>query len=616
MQYSISNLKNTSIAALCSTLIACGGSGNGVQTGVFLDSAVEGLHYETTSQSGLTNDAGEFTYKEGETVTFSVGGITLGSVSGSAQVTPFDLFQLAVPTTEAEVLAILRSVSEVNDYDRVINIAVFLTSLDQDGNPENGIDLTGWEAALSNASLSFDHNKNSFSFKEFNPFVKQFGIKQQKSLATALTHVIGSLNINIPVSLVTKIEVDTGNDGSINEVTNQHYDTNGRSTNRQFDSDNDGNFEQISNITFNAQGLVTQIEGLFDFDGFGGQDITNSNTSNNTYDVNGNQTGSVQNTDFDGDGDIDERITTTFNYDDKDNNIRKTTLRATVNPVLGDVLESSEVETRTFDNAGRELTFRLEIDSPVDDVVDTILTTTKAFNTGGELTSMTRNRDNDADGTPETTEVTTLTYDTNGNKLTELRELDNTTSNDGPDDITSRVFTYNANNQILTEALELTSLDVDITRPYRKRVKTFFYNSKNQQVRIFEEVDSDNDGTVDRTFLDEFEYNDFGLVSKKNRTTDGSPLIDGFSSKSSNTRTFDSDGNQLTNAFEKDSNGDGDIDLTSMQTFVFVDGRQQSSLFEEDTNNDGISETSIKTTFSYTVFSGGLLGLILQNILL
>lgn len=43
------------------------------ETGVFLDAEVGNIDFETETQSGTTNDAGEFEYQEGEQVTFSIG---------------------------------------------------------------------------------------------------------------------------------------------------------------------------------------------------------------------------------------------------------------------------------------------------------------------------------------------------------------------------------------------------------------------------------------------------------------------------------------------------------------------------------------------------------------
>lgn len=112
-------------------LSACGGSPDSTvapsvpvavsKTGVFIDSAVEGLDiYVDGIKIGTSNAKGEFSYPEGKEVTFKVGKITLGSSKTPAVVTPADL-----STSPAAVLDILK----------------FLQSLDQDANPANGISL-------------------------------------------------------------------------------------------------------------------------------------------------------------------------------------------------------------------------------------------------------------------------------------------------------------------------------------------------------------------------------------------------------------------------------------------------------------------------------------------
>lgn len=66
---------------------ACGGGGGSsdsgghsdVKTGVFLDSPVSGLAYVTETQSGVTNGVGEFNYVAGESVSFSLDGLELGT---------------------------------------------------------------------------------------------------------------------------------------------------------------------------------------------------------------------------------------------------------------------------------------------------------------------------------------------------------------------------------------------------------------------------------------------------------------------------------------------------------------------------------------------------------
>jgi hypothetical protein len=143
-------------ATLLLTLTACGGSGGGdgttatatetVSTGVFIDSAVEGLQYETATQSGTTNSLGEYDYLAGETVTFSIGGIVLGSTIAGPVVTPLSL----VPD----------ATSAINPV--VTNIVRLLLSLDSDGDPDNGITISSEVTTAAN-DLAVDFSEADLS---------------------------------------------------------------------------------------------------------------------------------------------------------------------------------------------------------------------------------------------------------------------------------------------------------------------------------------------------------------------------------------------------------------------------------------------------------------------
>ncbi|UFH58647.1 choice-of-anchor O protein [Sulfurovum mangrovi] len=96
-----------------------------VLSGTFVDSEVEGLDYsaEPSRLRGQTDADGKYDFKEGDTVTFSLGCIPLGSALGSTgAVTPVDLFDGANTSDQ-----------------RVVNIARTLQSLDEDGQSGNGI---------------------------------------------------------------------------------------------------------------------------------------------------------------------------------------------------------------------------------------------------------------------------------------------------------------------------------------------------------------------------------------------------------------------------------------------------------------------------------------------
>jgi hypothetical protein len=117
-------------ALLLLTLTACGGGSDSVtetvSTGVFIDSVVDGLQYKTATRSGTTNSLGEYDYLAGETVTFSIGGIVLGSSTADPVETPLSLVPGATSVTNPEVT----------------NIKRLLLSLDSDGDPDNGVAIS------------------------------------------------------------------------------------------------------------------------------------------------------------------------------------------------------------------------------------------------------------------------------------------------------------------------------------------------------------------------------------------------------------------------------------------------------------------------------------------
>ena len=67
-----------------------GGSGSQINTGKFVDSHIEGIDYSTPTYTGTTDSQGTFKYQPGETVSFYVGGVYLGSTQGDAIITIVD----------------------------------------------------------------------------------------------------------------------------------------------------------------------------------------------------------------------------------------------------------------------------------------------------------------------------------------------------------------------------------------------------------------------------------------------------------------------------------------------------------------------------------------------
>jgi len=113
----------------------------GDSKGFFIDSGVEGLTY-IASPSGLagTTDAdGRYEYNAGDTITFSIGSIELGSSAGSEYVTPMSF--------------------NPDDEEMGVRIAQLLQSMDSDKNPDNGITL---DPAAIEALKDIDLTSDSF----------------------------------------------------------------------------------------------------------------------------------------------------------------------------------------------------------------------------------------------------------------------------------------------------------------------------------------------------------------------------------------------------------------------------------------------------------------------
>lgn len=136
-------------------LAACGGDDSDdyypVQNARFVDGAVSGLQYRcgTNGPLQLTGASGELACFRGSTVSFYIGSLYLGSVRldrGVKIVTPVSLFDGAVDETD----------------QRVINLARFLISLDQDQDPDNGIQIPA--GALQDTDLALDFTLGEAEF--------------------------------------------------------------------------------------------------------------------------------------------------------------------------------------------------------------------------------------------------------------------------------------------------------------------------------------------------------------------------------------------------------------------------------------------------------------------
>lgn len=140
----------------CPDAVVCN---NGVCHGYYYDSLVSGLNYESRSEGAVTHtgvtgegdDPGRFSYSEGDMVSFSLGGISLGQSVAKERVTPFDLAGIEEKAIGGcEVDGVL--LDDTDAFRRVVNLAVLLQTLDADGDHTAGIEIRAEVAALFEGS--------------------------------------------------------------------------------------------------------------------------------------------------------------------------------------------------------------------------------------------------------------------------------------------------------------------------------------------------------------------------------------------------------------------------------------------------------------------------------
>jgi len=171
---------------------ACGGGGSSssgtqpastTKTGVLLDSAVSNISYQTATQSGTTNASGEFSYQDGETVTFSIGSLKFPATTAGSVVTPVSMAGATVVTDP-----------------QASNIARLLQSLDEDGNPDNGISIP---AGAATAAAPVDFNVDGATF-EGNSAVVNLVANSGSSTTSLISAVDAEAHVNATLDALSK----------------------------------------------------------------------------------------------------------------------------------------------------------------------------------------------------------------------------------------------------------------------------------------------------------------------------------------------------------------------------------------------------------------------------
>lgn len=530
------------------------GGGDKVLTGTFVDGPVANLHYATATRSGLTNANGEFEYEQGETVTFAVGAITLGSAAGAARITPFDLFGIAPPTTPGEIRAYMQN-EGVTAFDRVANVALFLQSLDNDGDHANGIDLTDSNDRLAGASLTFDWRIQEFASDIMTNFTRRYGGRGEIPLTQPLRRLYAALGITISGNAVAEYRFDSDNDGAPNRIDHYEYDAEGRRTVHRDDSDADGNDDYRYIDTYGANGLLAVSRGESEA---GGDDYDES----------------------------------TYTYDALGHKVL--TVRTTVG---GGVILRSIRSTRTFGADGRLQTEISETDMGGDGSVDSREGQFYTYDANGSLIELRHDSDSDADGVPSSSDTVTYTYDANLRAATIERGSD--FDADGDFDALDRIsYTYDAASRRVTDTREL--LSVTNGEPTSRVISTYVYDADGRTMSTRVERDTNVDGVPNSVETASYEFNAAGRLLRLDSTKDdnGDGTTDGITHE---VRTYDDAGNLTQSLTEDDYGADGSVDYRSRITATFdAEANITSRVRETDSNGDGVYDFGSRADSDYT----------------
>ena len=499
-------------------------------SGVFQAGDVSGVHYRTQTREGVTDASGTFKYLAGETVTFSIGGIELGAVPGSAAITPFTLAGMTPPTTEPALRRELNRASRTtSNFVRAINMQRLLLALDADNNPANGLDVRGRETTLASAALDFDQT------------IPQFVEKLDK-LAPDLTHnmprwlpvvlLYRALGIAVPAHAPVQYDSDDGYFAPRQSVISYHPDGSLESRNS-----NDGFGGSMYNRSYTYDSLGRTTVSHVASQSFWQSGYTEEQRW--SYDSRGTITGSISERDEGADGAIDFGMSVDYEFDAFNNLLRQVTrqdighdgvvdrvedYRASYDARLnreGAVSETDAnvdgtIDTRynyvaDYDSRNRLISQRAEWDEPADGVVDSLETWSIACDAGGPGAVEIYERDADADGVLEHRLTNSWNYDGSGT----LRTLDilQESDIDAVGELNSQthaVISFDRDARILSE---VQTEDRDGNAGFEsvsRRVLT--YTDYGSPLRELSEWDFDGDGEVDIRYTTDYQYGAGGEV--------------------------------------------------------------------------------------------------------
>lgn len=556
---------------VCATLAAgCGGGGTGGRdapeplTGVLQAGGVHGVQYQTATRSGVTDANGSFRYLPGETVTFSIGAVTLGQAPGAAGITLFTLAGLTPPTTEWALRRELDRARRMSTpFTRAINIERLLMALDADWNPDNGLDVRGREAALANVSLDLDLPVREFAARLER---KVPNLTRNVPLWKPAAQLYRGIGVMVPAHAPALIRQES--DAALPPTSiYMTFDADGLLESEGFDNSGDGVAESRYRYTYDALGRTIAIVGErdSDFDGL----IDDLQSVNYSFDASGIQLSAEQAFDANFDGVVDDRFFVEYAYD-RFGNLRSGTARI------------------DFDNDG--VIDRLEMYEATADARNNTVSATVAY-------------DDDADGIVDSRSHVEATYDAQDRLLALARSWDFRA--DGIfDSRDTETYEYNGAG-LATRLVAESDYDLDGVVDSRAVYSWTHDGAGNQLTRVVED-DYDADGVVDQRQTSMLSYDADRRELSEVRDEDFN-ADDVFDIRTSASRTFDSAGNVLEYILEYEDDGLPGVDARYVERSEYgADGELLRSSFSGDADADGVTDFHTSTTVTHTLVNDGV----------
>ena len=532
-------------------------------TGKIVGIVVSGMSYNTATQSGVTDVQGQYRYLAGESITFSIGDTPIGdTITAKAEISMLDLLpETTLYTTYSQIYnlgKLLENHPKNIAFFRFSNTLSLLESVDEDSNPDNGINIlpelldmfSGVEIDMQQhiyylAGKGRRWGKGDKKLKRILQPAASMGLIDSGNIPNygiSLDNYYRLNNIEHQFSVKSITHTDSDANGTIDDIEIETYDAQGNIISITEDTDNDGNIDRSRTYTYNDNGQqLSRLDGNHD-----GSSLTSANYY--TYDINGNQT--IYQGDNNGDGNINSR--SAYVYDAYGNRLSYTN----DNDADG-VIDS--INTDTYDENSNNIYSSNDGDN--DGAIDNSGEYTYD-NQGNQLTSKGYSGDK---GT--LTSESIYTYDTMGNRLTSQNDWDA----DGNFDNNS-FSTYDSNNNILTRESDYNGDNViDFYSTYTYDVNGFDNTRTEIEVGISEENYT-------------YTYDEKGNLLSYHYT-------DNNGTERSRIYTFDSNGNEIKK--EVDEGSDGSID----SIYIYGYDSNNNYIYEHQ-DNDGDGTIDKITTFT------------------